>query len=140
MFTLDPRLAADSLWVARLTLSELRLMNNAALPWLILVPQVAHCSELTDLSNHEQLQLWQEVNVCHQLLAAFTPDKINTAAIGNVVSQLHVHVVARYHNDALWPAPIWGQLPAQPYDATQAELRIGQLQVALAQLGLKAEA
>ena len=127
MFELDQQLEADTHWVANLPLSELRLMDNQALPWLILVPRKPGCVELTDLEWADQQQLLHEVNLCHALLADFAPDKINSGAIGNVVSQLHIHVLARYRADALWPAPVWGQIAAAPYDKQELESRLAKL-------------
>lgn len=124
-FTLAPQLKADCFEVAQLTLSTLLLLNNYHVPWLILVPRCSNLTELTDLSASDQIELLAEINQITQLQnALFTPDKINTAAIGNVVSQLHIHIIGRYHNDPVWPAPVWGNIEALPYTKIQADQRI----------------
>lgn len=107
---LDPRLLADSVAVASLDLCQVRLAKNAAWPWVILVPQVADVVEVTDLSSSDYAQLWDEVRIVSRALQAVVakPDKMNIAAIGNIVRQLHVHVVARYDGDPAWPGPVWG--------------------------------
>lgn len=107
---MDPRLVADSLLVASLDLCQVRLAKNAAWPWLILVPQIADAVEVTDLCPSDYAQLWDEVGIVSRALHAVVPkpDKMNIAAIGNIVRQLHVHVVARYDGDPAWPGPIWG--------------------------------
>ena len=115
-FDLDRRLAADSLPVMRLTLCELRLMNDRRYPWLLLVPQRGACVEILDLDEADQDLLWAEIRrVAAALRAVVEPDKLNIAALGNVVPQLHVHVIARFRNDAAWPAPVWGLGQAEPW-------------------------
>ncbi len=124
-FTLDERLAADTLPVAELPLSRVLLMNDARYPWVILVPRHASVSEVFELSPHDQQQLWHEATQLGDAMkTALGGDKVNIAALGNVVSQLHVHVVVRRHSDATWPAPVWGNGAAEPYDLdSQAQLR-----------------
>ena len=108
-WTLDARLAADSVPVLALELSELRLMDDSRWPWLLLVPRVAAARELLDLERAQRLQLLDEIERCSRaLLQLHAPDKLNVAALGNVVEQLHVHVIARYRDDAAWPRPVWG--------------------------------
>lgn len=125
-FALHPQLAADTLPVARLGLSRLLLMNDATYPWLILVPERPGLSELYELSADDQIQLMTEVTAVSRALTAAcgpqrVPAKLNVAALGNVVPQLHVHVIARYRDDPAWPAPVWGRVPAQPYAPAAAE-------------------
>lgn len=128
-FHLDARLAADTLIVTDLPLSRVLLMNDARFPWLILVPMRADRCEISDLDSAAQIQLWQEVNLAAQALRQVAPcDKINIAALGNIVQQLHVHVVARRTGDAAWPDPVWGQGHAQPYTANAMNERRQQLQ------------
>ncbi|MDO1530498.1 HIT family protein [Fulvimonas sp. R45] len=116
-FALDPRLAADTRPVASLPLCELRLMDDARFPWLVLVPRRAGRVEIADLDEAEQAQLWREANRAAAALRAVAPcDKLNLGALGNIVRQLHVHVVARREGDAAWPGPVWGSGSAQPYD------------------------
>ncbi len=108
-FALDPRLAADTCPVASLALCDVLLMNDARYPWLILVPRRAGLVEIADLRDDEQAMLWQEVNRAAAALRAAAPcDKLNLGALGNIVRQLHVHVVARVEGDAAWPGPVWG--------------------------------
>lgn len=108
-FELDARLAADSHWIADAPLSQLRLMDDARFPWLVLVPRVAAASEWIDLAEDAQQQLWVEVRkACRILRAEAGCEKLNIGALGNVVRQLHVHVVARRAGDAAWPGPVWG--------------------------------
>ncbi|MCE8005087.1 HIT domain-containing protein [Billgrantia ethanolica] len=114
---LDERLVRDSYPVAELPLCQLRLMDDTRFPWLILIPRRAGVSETFDLDEADQRQLWHEASEMGRMLKAMTrADKINVANLGNVVAQLHVHVVARRQADAAWPGPVWGQGEAQPYD------------------------
>jgi diadenosine tetraphosphate (Ap4A) HIT family hydrolase len=116
MFELDPRLRADCLPLGRFPLSQLLLMNDANYRWLILVPERADVSELYQLSEQDQQQLMREsCYLARQLAHGFRADKMNVAALGNVVSQLHVHHIVRYRGDPAWPAPVWGKVPARPY-------------------------
>jgi diadenosine tetraphosphate (Ap4A) HIT family hydrolase len=122
---LHPQLEADTRFVASLGLSELRLMDDAQYPWLILVPRVTNAIELVDLDETQQVMLMREITqTSHALRSLFEPDKLNVAALGNVVSQLHVHVVARFHGDAAWPRPIWGVVPPQPCGLEVREQRL----------------
>jgi diadenosine tetraphosphate (Ap4A) HIT family hydrolase len=115
-FELDPRLAIDTLAVARLDLCELRLMDDARFAWLVLVPQRAGLVEIADLTPSERTLLWHEVDRAGAALRAVAPcDKLNLGALGNIVRQLHVHVVARCEGDAAWPGPVWGSGRAVPY-------------------------
>ena len=108
-FELDSRLAADSTWLADGPLSQLRLMDDARFPWLVLVPRLSGAVEWFDLAGPEQRQLLDEVGEAGRLLRAVHPcEKLNIGALGNIVRQLHVHVVARDVGDAAWPGPVWG--------------------------------
>lgn len=132
-FQLHPQLAADTLLVAALPLCDVLLMNDANYPWLILVPRVPGASELLDLGESDRARLWREIDIASQALRElFAPDKLNIAALGNVVSQLHVHVIARFKNDAAWPKPVWGAQPAKPYSATEIAERVDTLRGVLA--------
>jgi diadenosine tetraphosphate (Ap4A) HIT family hydrolase len=116
MFRLDPRLAADTLPVGSLKLSRVRLMNDARFPWLVLVPARAGLQELTDLAPADRARLMEEIAAASRALRAVArPDKINVGALGNIVAQLHVHVVARRRGDAAWPGPVWGAGTPEPY-------------------------
>jgi diadenosine tetraphosphate (Ap4A) HIT family hydrolase len=120
MFALDPRLQQDTLPIGDFPLCRLLLSNDSNYPWFILVPRREDISEIFQLGVADQQQLWQESTALAQLLKdAFDADKMNVAALGNVVSQLHMHVIVRKHEDAAWPAPIWGKHPAKPYSAEQ---------------------
>jgi diadenosine tetraphosphate (Ap4A) HIT family hydrolase len=127
-FRLHPQLEADTLPVASLPLCDVLLMNDANYPWLILVPRVAGASELLDLAESDRTQLWREIDIASQALREhFVPDKLNIAALGNMVSQLHIHVIARFKNDATWPKPVWGMQPARPYSPEETAGRLPRL-------------
>lgn len=111
-FELDPRLEADTLPIADLDLCSVRLMNDARYPWLVLVPRKSGMVEIFDLDDADQQQLLAEIRRCAGTLKALNqPDKLNIAALGNQVRQLHIHIIARYRDDAAWPDPVWGRLP-----------------------------
>lgn len=124
-FELDERLAADTFPVADLPLCRVLLMNDARYPWVILVPRQASISEVFELSVTDQQQLWREATQLGEAMkTALAGDKLNIATLGNVVSQLHIHVVIRRHNDATWPAPVWANGSPNPYDLDdQADMR-----------------
>lgn len=125
MFVLDPRLQQDCLVLGDFPLCRLLLSKDANYPWFILVPRQADVSELFDLTAADQQQLWQETTCLASLLKQeFAADKMNVATLGNVVSQLHMHVIVRHRNDAAWPAPVWGKVAAAEYREEQlAQLR-----------------
>ena len=130
---LHPQLADDTHPVASWPLSELRLMDDANHPWLILVPRVVEAVELIDLSPQQQAELLREIGVASRLLqSVFKPHKLNIAALGNLVPQLHVHVIARFEDDIAWPRPVWGTATAKPYSPESLIERIERLQAALA--------
>jgi len=130
-FQLDSRLEQDSLFVARLPLSELRLFNCRELLWLILVPQVPYITEFYQLSLPEQTLLLQELKELSQILATHFPcDKLNLASLGNLVPQLHFHVLARRVNDPYWPNPAFGA-PRTPYQEDEAKQLITELRAYL---------
>ena len=115
-FALDPRLAADTVPVTTLPLCEVRLLDDRRFPWAVLVPLRAGAVEIVDLDAGDRAALMDEIAcVSAALRTAFTPDKLNVGALGNVVAQLHVHVVARFRTDAAWPGPVWGT-GREPYD------------------------
>lgn len=135
MFALDSRLAGDTYVLGEFPLSRLLLMNDAQYPWFILVPRREAVSEVFDLEALEQQQLWQEtLLLAERLKSIFATDKINIATLGNVVAQLHMHVIVRRKNDPAWPAPVWGKHPAQPYTPEQLATLRGQLNQALGDL------
>lgn len=132
-FALDPRLAADTRLVAALPLCDVLLMNDARYPWLILVPRRAGLVEIADLDTGGQAALWQEVSRATAALRAVVRcDKLNLGALGNIVRQLHVHLVARVEGDAAWPGPVWGHGRSVAYDDDRAAALIAALRHALA--------
>lgn len=115
-FVLDPRLAADTAPVGDLPFCSVMLMDDARFPWLILVPRRPGLTELTDLDDGDAALLMGEIRLAARVLEAMAkPDKINIAALGNMVSQLHIHVVARFRSDPAWPGPVWGQGERRAY-------------------------
>ena len=115
VFNVDPKLNEDSFLIGDLSLSQLRLMNNALVPWFILVPHL-DATEFHCLSNDDQLALMSEINLVSGFLSdEYQPDKINIATIGNIVRQLHVHVIGRYIDDFCWPNVVWGQSRKKAY-------------------------
>jgi diadenosine tetraphosphate (Ap4A) HIT family hydrolase len=119
-WSLDPQLARDGAMIGDLPLARVLAMNDANYPWLILVPRVAGAVEIIDLDDEQQAQLMDEIAMLSRVLRDTTRcDKLNVAAIGNVVAQLHVHVVARRRDDAAWPRPVWGAVPARAYEAAE---------------------
>ena len=116
MFQLHPTLAKDSFMVGDFPLSTCRLINDCQFPWLILVPRVAGIKEIYELSAADQAQFLRESSwLSSQLAKTFSADKMNVAALGNQVPQLHFHHIVRYQNDLAWPNPVWGVSPAVPY-------------------------
>jgi diadenosine tetraphosphate (Ap4A) HIT family hydrolase len=119
-FQLHPRLQQDCIYLGSFELSQLLLMNDSHYPWFILVPQRADLSEIYQLNETDRQLLQTESCLLAQTLASlYQADKMNIAAIGNLVPQLHLHHVVRYQTDAAWPAPVWGKFTAIPYTAAQ---------------------
>ena len=131
-FALHPVLAADCALVGDLPLCCVLLMRDRNYPWLILVPRIEGATELTDLAPAQQAALTAEIDrACRALQAAVQPHKLNVAALGNVVPQLHVHVIARFRDDIAWPRPVWGTAAAQPYSPEALVERVERLRAAL---------
>jgi diadenosine tetraphosphate (Ap4A) HIT family hydrolase len=129
---LHPHLAADTVEVTRLGLCRVLLSNDATYPWLILVPEIEGLRDLHDLPPGQDARLMDEVRRASRALQdLFDPDKINVAALGNQVPQLHVHVIARHEGDPAWPKPIWGAAPPQAYDDDARARRLDDLRKAL---------
>lgn len=125
MFQLDPRLNQDCHLVTELPLCLVLMMNDNQYPWMILVPKIEGAREFLDLSIAQQQQLWLESSRLTRVMQQrYAPDKMNIAALGNVVEQLHLHHIARYKKDIAWPAPVWGKYPAKGYDAATAQQEI----------------
>jgi diadenosine tetraphosphate (Ap4A) HIT family hydrolase len=117
-FTVHPRLAADTHFLADMSLCRVLLLNDARFPWLILVPRRTALRELTDLHIEDRSLAFDEIERASDALRKlYAPTRINVAAIGNIVNQLHIHVVARSAQDAAWPGTVWGHGSAEPYDA-----------------------
>jgi diadenosine tetraphosphate (Ap4A) HIT family hydrolase len=132
-FSLDPRLESDSLALADFSLCSLRLMDDQRFTWLLLIPRRAGLRELFELSAFEQAELLIELNhAARALTAVAAPHKLNIGALGNIVSQLHLHVVARQVDDAAWPGPVWGSGARLPYPEAAAAEKIEALRAALA--------
>jgi len=131
-FAPDPRLAQDSHLLAQGPLSQLRLMDDLRFPWLVLVPRLDGASEWLDLELAQQQLLLAELNAAAALLRRWTPcDKLNIGALGNIVRQLHVHLVARREGDAAWPGPVWGAGSMQRAAAQERDGRLAQLRTHL---------
>jgi len=131
-FELDPRLEADTEPLQWLGLCELRLMNDKRWPWVVLVPQRAGIYELHDLTPLDQAMLTFETNLAAEAVKRVTGcDKINTAALGNIVRQMHIHVVARSQGDVNWPGPVWGYGPREPYRRSDLHGLIEKIRAAL---------
>ena len=116
-FRLAARLEADSFFLTDWPLCQVRLLDDARFPWLILVPRRAGLEEWTDLGAEDSTALANEIGMAGRTLAAmFKPTKLNVGALGNIVRQMHVHVIARFDTDAAWPGPVWGQGARVPYE------------------------
>ena len=132
-FTLDPRLEADTLQVTDLALCRVLLMNDSRYPWLILVPRQHDLREFHDLAGENRLRLMSEITLTTKMLErSHRPDKLNVGALGNIVNQLHIHVLGRFDGDPAWPGPVWGVGKPVAYDEKQADTLVRELR---AQLG-----
>ena len=132
-FALDPRLAADTFSIGDLSLSRALLMNDARHPWLILVPRRAGLTELVDLDRAERTLLMEEIALASEALRTLPQvDKINVGALGNIVRQLHLHIVARTIGDVAWPGPVWGAGSPQRYEESAAAELVARMRRALA--------
>ena len=135
-FVLHPRLAADTFALGDFPLCRLLLMNDAQYPWFILVPRRENAREIYQLADVDQQQLLREsARLSRVVMEEFRGDKLNVAALGNLVPQLHVHHIVRYSGDPAWPAPVWGRHPPRPYTNAERDARIGALRAALHDLG-----
>ena len=124
-FLLDPRLAADSHFIADRPLSQIRLMDDARYPWLLLVPRVADIAEWIELDGNQQRLLLAEINQAGKLVHVEPGvEKLNIGALGNVLRQFHVHLVGRHAGDPAWPGPVWGNGTALRFPAAEREARI----------------
>ena len=131
-FTLDARLEADTLLIGELPLCRVLLMNDARFLWLILVPRRAGLVEIVDLEAGERATLIEEIALASEALGGVAAiDKINIGALGNIVSQLHIHVVARRVGDDAWPGPVWGAGEKRAYEDSQTPTIVSSLKVAM---------
>ncbi|WP_417465724.1 HIT domain-containing protein [Kordiimonas sp.] len=116
-FELHPQLLADTVEICTLRLCRVLIMNDSTYPWLVLVPERVEVREIHALSAADQQTLMREIShVASVMETLFKADKMNVAALGNMVPQLHVHIIARYEGDAAWPGPVWGKVPAKAYE------------------------
>ena len=131
-WVLDQKLADDSVFVVDWPLSQLRLINDSRFPWLVLVPRVSNIEEIFQLSDEDQQRLLQESSQLAKVLStSFKADKLNVAALGNVVRQLHVHHIVRYVDDCCYPSPVWGSGEPVPYRELELRQRVDELRSAL---------
>jgi diadenosine tetraphosphate (Ap4A) HIT family hydrolase len=131
-WSLDPQLARDTVPIGDLPLSRVLLMNDANYPWLILVPRQPGMVEIVDLAGADQAELMREINHVGCALKKLTAcDKLNVAALGNTVRQLHVHVIARFAGDPAGARPVWGVVPGKPYDEAALSRFAREMQTAL---------
>jgi len=134
-FTLDPTLAKDTAHVEDWALCRVLLMNDAQYPWLILVPARPNLRDFHDLAPADMALASSEITCASRALQSlFDPVKLNVAALGNMVPQLHLHVIARFTDDATWPKPVWGVRPAEPYEEAALASRLGDLREAFSRL------
>ena len=124
-FTLHESLAADCITLDDWPLCRVLLMNDATYPWLILVPRRPGLRDFHDVDQSDMKQFTDEISRASRALqSSFTPIKINVAALGNMVPQLHVHIIARFADDPAWPGPIWGKVPSQAYESGALQERV----------------
>lgn len=134
MFQIDSRLAGDTLEVASLTLCQVLLLNDQRYDWLVLVPQRESVTEVLDLSPPDQAQLWREVTLVAGVLREAQPDcKLNIGALGNIVRQLHLHILLRQEGDPAWPGPVWGHSPREPYSEEAGQAAVARWRAQLEQ-------
>jgi diadenosine tetraphosphate (Ap4A) HIT family hydrolase len=132
MFQLNDRLQNDTVEIGRLELSLLLLMNERSLPWVILVPVRGGIKDIDELSADDRILLIEEISCVSQVIRhLYHPDKINVGALGNLVQQLHVHVIGRFVTDRAWPGPIWGIGPMQPYHIDELDKVVARIRTAL---------
>lgn len=132
MFKLHPQLDADTIRIGQLELSEVLLMDNASLPWVILVPKRNNTMEWHSMNSNDQRQLHHEsMLISDILMTEFMGDKLNIGSLGNLVPQLHLHHIVRFKDDPVWPQPVWGKLASNPYKIEQLKQRVERLQTRL---------
>jgi diadenosine tetraphosphate (Ap4A) HIT family hydrolase len=135
-FTLHQKLLEDTVEIIRLKLSRVLLMNDSSFPWLILVPERQDLQEVYELSIEDRSVLIEEIAAASEIIRQlYSPDKINIGALGNLVPQLHIHVIGRFRTDRAWPGPVWGTGPARPYAEKDLDLISGRIKKAFQQKG-----
>ena len=136
MYALHPQLADETVPVCDLDLCRVLLSKDSTYPWLVLSPRREGLRDLHDLSEADGNTALDEIRRCSRALVdLFGPDKMNVAALGNQVPQLHIHIIARFTNDPAWPGPVWGKVPPAPYDEAVRDALIARLRTALGQGG-----
>ena len=136
MFKVHPQLAKDTIFIGKFDLSQLLIHKDANYPWFILVPMLPNISEIHQLLSNDAIQLIKESNLLSEAMSEiFSPDKMNIAALGNIVPQLHIHHIARYKIDISWPNPILGNKPSNEYNKKNLKSRIESLVLALSRRG-----
>ena len=136
MYALHPQLAGETVPVCDLDLCRVLLSKDATYPWLVLSPRREGLRDLHDLSEADGIAALAEIRRCSRALVdLFGPDKMNVAALGNQVPQLHIHIIARFATDPAWPGPVWGKVPPASYDEAARDALIGRLRKALGQNG-----
>ncbi|HUX78725.1 MAG TPA: HIT family protein [Alphaproteobacteria bacterium] len=134
---LDPRLEFDSTFVTDLKLCQVHLSHNAAFPWILLIPKQESVIEIIDLDLASRNLLMEEISLASQVMRClFQPTKLNVASLGNIIPQLHIHVIVRYDNDPAWPNPVWNSGISTVYDSCKMRERIAQLQEAFSKLAI----
>ena len=135
-FTLHQRLQEDTIEIVRLELSRVLLMNDSSFPWLILVPERQGVQEVYELSIEDRSVLIEEIAAASEIIQQlYSPDKINIGALGNLVPQLHIHVIGRLRTDCAWPGPVWGTGKARPYAADELNAVAGRIKKAFSKKG-----
>ena len=125
-FVLDERLEADTVFIQDLTLSRMLMMNDSRYPWIILVPRISDVREIHGLSEVDRNQLMSEsCNVANFMMDHFHIEKMNVGALGNIVPQLHLHLIGRHSKDPAWPGPVWGHSAAEAFDEDALKQQIG---------------
>ncbi len=136
MYALHPQLADETVPVCDLDLCRVLLSKDANYPWLVLSPRRDGLRDLHDLNDADGIAVLDEIRRCSQVLVdLYRPDKMNVAALGNQVPQLHIHIIARFTADPAWPGPVWGRVPAAAYDDAARDALISRLRAALGQNG-----
>jgi len=137
---LHQRLQEDTIGIVRLELSRVLLMNDSSFPWLILVPERENVREIHELGAADRTVLIEEIAAASEIIQLlYSPDKLNTGALGNLVPQLHIHVIGRFRTDRAWPGPVWGSGPVQPYAAEEMDRASDRLRKAFEQRRMRNE-